>query len=223
MVRYCDQCGKKLREHAVYCSFCGAKCDLAPEHSVQDEFTQEKVNDAVNDKTEHVEDKVNDTVNENTETVGAKMDNKTNKTNENSGGGFDFSNINWNVVLKYSIVSAIVSLILGIILFSLFFGNKMILYSFIIALIISVLLFTAHIKNMTNAIVVGLAVGLLTSVLQSTIISMFFGVYMSSFYSVYAGNYTLALIVIGPICGYIGNVFLRDKFNFPIINQYLGE
>ncbi len=99
----------------------------------------------------------------------------------------------------------------------------MILYSFIIGLIISVLLFTAHIKNKTNAIVVGLAVGLLTSILQSTVISMFFGVYMASIFSRFAGNYALSLIVIGPICGYIGNVFLRGKINFSIINQYLGE
>ena len=98
----------------------------------------------------------------------------------------------------------------------------MALYSFIIGLIISVLLFTFHIKEKTNA-VVGLAVGLLTSFLQSTVLSMFYGAIISSLLSMYAGNNTIALIVIGPICRYIGSVYLRDKINFPIINQYLGE
>lgn len=218
MARYCDQCGAELKPKAIFCSQCGAKCDLPPEINVEnqstndEEFTQEKVNDK-----EFVDE------NKNTETVGAKIDNIINKTSENSGGGFDLNNIDWNVVIKYSIVSTIVSLILGIILFALFYGNPMVVYSFIIGLIVSVLLFTPHIKNKTNAIVVGLAVGLLTSVLQSTAISIFFGPYMASIFSMYAGNYTLSLIVIGPICGYIGNVFLREKINFQIINQYLGE
>ena len=229
MVRYCDQCGSELKEHGIFCSKCGAKCDLLPETSVKNETVEEQVNNKVNDNAESVEDKVNDAsesveeVNENTETIGTKIDNIISKTSESSGGGFDFNNIDWNVVIKYSIVSTIVSLLLGIILFSLFFRNRMIPYSFIIALIISVLLFTAHIKNMTNAIVVGLVVGLITSFLQSTVISIFFGVIISSAFSMYAGSYTLGLIVIGPICGYIGNVFLRGKINFSIINQYLGE
>lgn len=225
MVRFCDQCGSELKENAIFCSKCGAKSDLPPETSVKNESsnngesTQEKVNDLANDKTESVGDKVN----ENTETIGAKIDNMISKTSENSGGGFDLNNIDWNVVIKYSIVSTVVSLLLGIILFSLFYGNPMIVYSFMIGLIISVLLFTAHIKDKTNSVVVGLAVGLLTCILQSTTISIFFGVYMASIFSRYAGNYTLSLIVIGPICGYIGNVFFRGKINFSIINQYLGE
>lgn len=225
MVRYCDQCGSELKEHAIFCSKCGAKSDLEPETNVEnqsinnEESTREKVNDLTNDKTESVGDKVN----ENTETIGAKIDNIISKTSENSGGGFDLNNIDWNVVIKYSIVSTVVSLLLGIILFSLFYGNPMLLYSFMIGLIISVLLFTAHIKNKTNAVVVGLVVGLLTCILQSTTISIFFGVYMSSIFSMYAGGYSLALIVIGPICGYVGNVVLGDKINLSIINQYLGE
>ena len=136
---------------------------------------------------------------------------------------FDFNNIDWNIVIKYSIVGTILSLLLGVIFFSLFYGNGMALYGFIIALIISVLLFTSHIKDKTNAIVVGLAIGLLTSLLQSTVLSMFYGAIISSLLSMYGGNNTFAFIVIGPICGYIGSVYLRDKINFPVINQYLGE
>ena len=218
MVRYCDQCGSELKEHAIFCSKCGAKSDLPPETNVEKESVNEKVKDEINNVANAVEENAN-----NTETIGAKIDNIISKTSENSNGGFDFNNIDWNVVIKYSIVSTIVSLLLGIILFSLFYGNQMMLYCFIIGLIISVLLFTAHIKDKTNAIVVGLAVGLFTCVLQSSVISMFFGVIISSSFSMYAGGYSLALVVIGPIFGYVGNVFLGDKINFPIINQYLGE
>ena len=213
MARYCDQCGEELKQDAVFCSKCGAKCDLPPETN---ESVEEKVDDTVSDKKE--------SINENSKTIGSKIDSVISNANSGNGGGaFNFSDIGWNVVIKYAIASTIVALILGIILFSLFYGNQMILYSFIIALIISVLLFTAHIENKINAIVVGLAVGLLTSVLQSTVISIFYGVYMASFFSMYTGSYTLGLIVLGPICGYIGNVYLKDKINFSIINQYLGE
>ena len=222
MVRYCDQCGNELKEHAIFCSNCGAKSDLPPEKTLEKQSTnnEKSTNEKVNDK-EFVDD--NTTMDGNTETNGVKIDKIINKTNENSVEGFDFNNINWDVVVKYSIVSTIVSLILGIILFSLFFGNSMMPYCFIIGLIISVLLFTAHLKNKTNAIVVGFVVGLLTYVLQSTVISMFFGVIVSSSFSMYFGNYSVGLILIGPICGYIGNVFLREKINFSVINQYLGE
>lgn len=218
VVRFCDQCGSELKEKAIFCSKCGAKSDLPPETNVKSESVNEKLNDEVNNATKSVEENTN-----NAETIGAKIDNMISKTSENNDEGFDFNNIDWNVVIKYSIAGTIVSLVLGIILFYLFFGNPMITYSFIIALIISVLLFTAHIKNKTNAIVVGIAVGLLTCVLQSSVISMFFGVIISSSFSMYAGGYSLALIVIGPICGYVGNVFLGDKINLSIINQYLGE
>lgn len=170
MTWYCDQCGSPLKEHGVYCSKCGAKCDLPPE---KNEPVEEQVNNAVNDNTEHINENVNETVNNTTN----KWVNNTNNVNVS----FDFNNIDWNIVIKYSIVGTILSLLLGVIFFSLFYGNGMVLYSFIIGLIISVLL------------------------------------------SMYAGNNTIALIVIGPICGYIGSVYLRDKINFPIINQYLGE
>lgn len=100
---------------------------------------------------------------------------------------------------------------MGVIFFSLFCGNGMALYSFIIGLIISVLLFTSHIKDKTNAVVVGLSVGLLTSFLQSTVLSMFYGAIISSLLSMYAGNNTIALIVIGPICGILEVFTLEIK------------
>ena len=217
MVRYCDQCGSELKEHAIFCSKCGAKCDLPPE-SVKNESTDKKVIKTVNSSTDSVKDDVDETG-----TSGTKSDDIINKTNENSTGDFNVNNINWNVVIKYSIAGTIVSLIIGIILCTLFYGNPMMQYSFIIGLIVSVLLFTAHIKDKTNAIIVGLVAGLLTCILQPTAIPMFIKMYWSPYFSFTPGEYGLLLIVIGSICGYIGNVYLRDKINFPIINQYLGE
>ena len=70
------------------------------------------------------------------------MNNTTNKGVNNTNNvnvSFDFNNIDWNIVIKYSIVGTILSLLLGVIFFSLFYGNGMVLYSFIIGLIISVL------------------------------------------------------------------------------------
>ena len=103
---YCEKCGAELKPKAIFCSQCGTKCDLPPETNVENQSTnnEESAQEKVNDK-EFVDE------NKNTETVGAKIDNIINKTSENSGGGFDLNNIDWNVVIKYSIVSTIVSLI----------------------------------------------------------------------------------------------------------------
>lgn len=54
---------------------------MPPETNLQDESTQEKVDD-LNDKKESFD---NETVNKDTETVGTKIDNIISKINENSG------------------------------------------------------------------------------------------------------------------------------------------
>lgn len=237
VVRFCDQCGSELKENAIFCSKCGAKSDLPPETSVKNESsnngesTQEKVNDLANDKTESVGDKVN----ENTETIGTKIDKLIDNTNTgNNIGGFNLNDINWSLVLKYSIASAAMSLILGVILMYAFLGTVsmprlyntdvgLMPYSFYIPLIIVVSILSAHIKNKVNSIVMGAISGLITGIFQSTVISMVYGHDGVVFFSYFIGNQTLGLIIVGVIFAYVGNVYLSDKINFPIINQYLGE
>lgn len=117
---------------------------------------------------------------------------------------------------------------MGIIFFALFKNTSstppnfgLLPYSFILAVIFAVVILAAHLKEKINAIVVGGIVGLLTGILQFTTISIFFGVAEFAL-SIIFGDPILVLIIVGIVFGYVGNVFLRDIINLPIINQYLG-
>lgn len=209
MTRFCDQCGAELKPKAMFCSKCGAKSDLPPEINVENKSGEEQVNNTVDNNTEQINKNVNETVNNAT-------NNRVNNTNTKNAN-FDVNNIDWNVVLKYSIASTIVSTVIGFILFYLFYGTPIILYNLVIGSIISILLFTAHIEDKTNAIVTGFVVGLLLIAL------MIFQTFVFIPFLFYGRLNTSYILFIGPICGYIGNVYLKDKINFPVINQYLGE
>ena len=239
MTRFCDQCGAELKPKAMFCSKCGAKSDLPPEINVENKSGEEQVNNMVNEnvKNEHVEEHVNNTINDNArqndnvnETVNNTTNNRVNNTNtKNTNVNFDFNDIDLNVVLKYSAVGTVVSLILGLIFFALFINTSstppdygLTPYSFITAVILAVVILTAQIKDKINAIVVGGITGLLTGILQFTTISIFFRIPEIGL-SLIFGNPILVLIVVGIVFGYVGNVYLKDKINFPVINQYLGE
>ena len=103
MARYCDQCGAELKENGIFCSKCGAKCDLPPETNVENESAEEKVNDK-----EFVDN--NKTVNENAETIGAKIDNDK---------SFDFNKLNLKVIIP--IVAILLIAVVG---FTMLGGGK---------------------------------------------------------------------------------------------------
>ena len=215
MVGDCDQCGNKLKEHGIFCPNCGAKSVLPPETTENNEFGEK-----VNNNAENFENKI--------ETVDTKIDNAISNAN-NASGSFVFENIGWNTVIKYSVVGTIVSLTLGLIFFVLFSNTAskpsnfgLLPYSFILVVILAVVILVAHIKEKINAIVVGIMVGLLTGILQFTSISILFG--MNEFVlSKSFGNSALILIVVGIVFTYVLNVYLKDKINIPMINEYLGE
>lgn len=218
MVRYCDQCGNELKAHAIFCPHCGAKSDLPPETTVKNESGENKLNN----NAEKVENK--------TETIGTKIDNTISNTNaKNANSIFDINNVNWNTVIKYSVVGTIISLILGIIFFALFKNTAstppnfgLLPYSFILAVILAMTILAAHIKEKINAILVGGIVGLLTGILQFTIISIVF-VINGFALSIIFGDPILLLIVVGIVFAYVSNVYLKDKINIHIVNEYLGE
>ena len=206
MTRYCDQCGKKLKEHALFCSNCGAKCDLPPETSVEKKQTEKKVENKVNETKDDVISKTNN----------ANM--------------LDFNNLDLHVVAKYSLAATVLSLILGIVFVIITMNTAtrisllgsdlgMLPYSFYLALIIVVAIMSAHIKEGINVIVMGLVSGLLTGILQSPVFEIFYGFS----WNLYIGNQTLLLIILGIVFAYLGNIYFKEKINLPIINQYLGE
>ena len=79
------------------------------------------------------------------------------------------------------------------------------------------------ILDKTEAIIMGLFVGLLTGLLESSIVSMFMGRQFAFWFDTFIGNQALILIVIGVVIAYVGNVYLKDKIHLEIINNYLGE
>ena len=195
--KFCDQCGVEMDVSAKFCASCGAKVD-----------------DVVsNDKTATV-----------------KVDKAK---NDSKNMGFDFSNLNFANILKFGVVGLIIALIIGIIFLNLTWGtiSTSIYYtdtgltwlSFIIGVIIAVGLLSAHMKDKTEAIIMGLFVGLLTGLLESSIVSMFMGRQFAFWFDTFIGNQALILIVIGVVIAYVGNVYLKDKIHLEIINNYLGE
>lgn len=117
MVRYCDQCGSELKEHAIFCSNCGSKSDLPPEKSVE---TQSSNNEE--STLEKVNDNINETVNENAATVGEKIDNIISKTSKKIGGeqsnkdkntktNFDISKLNLKIIIP--IIAIILIAVVG--------------------------------------------------------------------------------------------------------------
>ena len=136
-------------------------------------------------------------------------------------------------IIKFSIPALITSLILGIILFylALFTSQETVFYlntgltvfSFIFAVIISVGLFSAHMKNTIDAVIMGIIVAILTSFLQSFIINLFMGRFMESWFNTNIGNQIILLVFAGVIMAYIGNTYLKEKIHWKIINKCCGE
>ena len=143
--------------------------------------------------------------------------------------------IDLKVILKYTIMGIVLSLLLGTIFYYLFsfttykqieYASYMSLgifpYSFCIGLIITEIILTPQIKNMYDSIIVGFIIGLFTSLLQNTVILTVYGGQQLMYFLEFVGNQTILLILLGVIFAYIGNAYLKGKINIPIINKYLG-
>ncbi|WP_407413191.1 hypothetical protein [Methanobrevibacter sp.] len=135
------------------------------------------------------------------------------------------------VILKYSIVGIVLSLLLGTIFYYLFsftiykqveYAYNMFLgifpFSFCIGLMITLLILTPHIKNMYDSIIVGFIIGLFTGLLQNTVIVSVYGGQQLMYFLEFVGNQTILLIILGVIFAYIGNAYLKGKINTPHIN-----
>ena len=140
-------------------------------------------------------------------------------------------NFDLKVILKYSIVGIVLSLLLGTIFYYLFsftiykqveYAYNMFLgifpFSFCIGLIITLLILTPHIKNMYESIIVGFIIGLFTGLLQNTVIVSVYGGQQLMYFLEFVGNQTILLILLGVIFAYIGNAYLKGKINIPITN-----
>lgn len=194
MVRYCDQCGSKLKPHASYCPFCGAKSDLPPETNI---------------KMKSI-DKANKNM------LGSKNTDGFNFNNMNLGVVLKYSIVGVAISLVLGIILFGLSLnTVNVPTNELGFMP----YAFILALIFSVALIAPQIKDKITAIISGLIIGLLTGVLQTNVIGVCYGTRIQWFFSMYVSDQTFYFIILGIITAYLSNVFLKDKINLSNIKS----
>ena len=197
---YCDQCGNEIKENALFCDQCGH--EVGTKKTVKEDS---KIDKKINSK-------------------------ETKSNNENN---FEFSNINFATVVKFSIVGIIIAFILGILFINIIWSIDFLSYysgaktgltrmSFIVGVILAVGLLAAHMKNMSESIIMGLIVGLLTGLFESTVISMFLHHFVI-WWGMYVGNQVIILLIAGVVTAFISNKYLKNKVHLNIINQYLGE
>ena len=197
---YCSRCGNEIKENALFCDQCGHK--------------------VVTEKTVSEDAKIEKNV-------------KSTEYKSNNENNLGFNNINFATVVKFSIVGIIIAFILGILFINLIWNIDFLSYysgaktgltriSFIVGVIVAVGLLSAHMKNMSESIIMGLIVGLFTGLFESTVISIFLHHFVI-WWGMYVGNQVIILVVAGIVTAFIGNKFLKNKVHLNIINQYLGE
>ena len=115
--------------------------------------------------------------------------------------------INLNSILKPAIITLIVAIVLSSI--GLLAGFSWV--SFFIAIILSVGFFAGLVDNEANAIVLGLFVGLILGILENPLVELWFGSFAAGLYEWFFGGQILLLIILGIVCAYISNVYLKKN------------
>ena len=141
--------------------------------------------------------------------------------------------INLISIVKYVVVGLIFSLILGFICYCLtlftvnetlgFTGTGLTVFGFVVGFAISAGVLSAHMKNHASSLLMSLIIAVLTGFLVYYVIYLFMGPFKAAWFDEYIGNQAFLLIFVGIIISYIGNVYLKDKIHFEVINKYLGE
>ena len=217
----CSNCGEPLKDNAEFCSKCGTK--VAEDNSNRCESCGSEVPEGVlfcptcGTKVKQPQKTPQARICRN---CGFRLDDDTMfcpecGTNFQTGkkSGITFQNqgfidkININTIIKPTIASLVVAIILSII--GVLIGFSWV--SFIIAIILSVGFFAGLIDNEANAIVSGLFVGLILGLLENPIIEFCWGTLAARFYEWYFGGQILVLIILGIIMAYISNVYLKSK------------
>ena len=191
----CEGCGSEIPENVLFCPTCGAKVKQKPRAingiCPNCGFELEKDIAFCPDCGSNV-----------------FTDEKTNAVIQStiSGNGF-LDKINLNVIMVPTIISVIASIILSLIGLLIDFSW----FSFILAIIISVGFFAGTINNEANAVISGLITGLILGLLENPLVEFLYGAFVSGVYEGYFGGHLLILVLLGIICAYISNVFLKSN------------
>ena len=219
----CSKCGATLKEGATFCDKCGNKVDEVNEVSKCENCGSEIPENVLfcptcGTKVKQKPPKINKTC----PNCGMMLDEDTTfcpecgsniftgeKTNEivqsdASDKGF-VDKINLNSILKPTIITLVVSIILSSL--GLLIGFSWV--SFIIAVIIGVGFFAGLVDNEANAIVLGAIVGLILGILENPLVEFWYGSLAAGLYEWIYGGQILLLIILGIICAYVSNIYLK--------------
>ena len=215
----CSNCGATLKNGAAFCSECGAEVDGANDNKCE-ECGSELPNNLLFCPTcgAKVKQKQPPKKPVTCPNCGFRLDDETTfcpecGTNVETGAKNVIKNqsftdkINLHSIVKPTIISLIVALVLSSI--GLLIGLSWI--SFIIAVILSVGFFAGIVDNEANATVMGLFVGLILGLLETPLVQFWYGRLVAGFYEWIFGGQILVLIILGIICAYVSNMYLKEN------------
>ena len=215
--RVCGNCGAKLKDDATFCSSCGSevvddgKCESCGSEVPQNVLFCPTCGAKVKQKQlpKEVLTCPNCGFRVDSETVFCPECGSNVKTGEKSAveNKAFMDKINLNSILKQAIVSLVVAIVLSSI--GLLMGLSWI--SFIIAVILSVTFFAGLVDNEANALVLGLFVGLILGILENPLVGFWYGALAAGVYDWIFGGQILLLIILGVICGYFSNIYLKEN------------
>ena len=186
----CTHCGSEVPENVLFCPTCGAK--VGQKQSLKITSTCPNCGFNLDDETTFCPECGTNVVTGETPTI----ENKS-----------FVEKINLNSILKPGIISLIIAIVLSSI--GLLIGLSWI--SFIIAVILSVGFFAGLVDNESNAIVLGFFVGLIVGILENPLVGFWYGALAAGIYDWLFGGQILVLIILGIICAYISNMYLKEN------------
>ena len=190
----CENCGSDVPENAAFCSVCGAKVNDV-----------KKVNNVKLCPNCGNEIDGNSTF---CDECGANVFTGEKSINEVTPNNNSFlEKINFNLLIKPTLIALIVSVVLSII--GLLIGFSW--YSFVIAIILSAGFFAGLIDNEANAVVFGLLVGLILGVLENPLVEFVYGAFVAGVYEGFLGGHLILLVILGIIVAYVSNIYLKDS------------
>lgn len=205
----CSECGNLLNPDSAFCPSCGTK------------VVDNKPNTCINCGSILDDGALFCSVCGNSISGKTSSEQHIKNNNINSNQGF-IDKINVNTIIKPSIITLIVSIVLS----SIFIVVSLSWLSFILAIILSVGFFAGLVDNEANASMLGFIVGLILGILENPLIEFWWGSYVAAFYSWYFGGQILLLIILGVSMGYVSNMFFKSNIrsfvekNIPSIMKY---
>ena len=186
----CEACGSKVPPNVLFCPTCGAK--VKQKQLPKEVLTCPNCGFRVDGETVFCPE------------CGSNV--KTGEKTVVENKGF-IDKINLNSILKPAIVSLVAAIILSSI--GLLIGLSWI--SFIIAVILSVGFFAGLVDNEANALVLGLFVGLILGILENPLVGFWYGALAAGVYDWLFGGQIILLIILGVICSYVSNIYLKEN------------